>query len=113
MHIVFDLTEPDDRQTAAIDWSLRCDIGVFLRDVNSQKVCQASDTLRVVRSSGRQHLSAGKTQMRERFVPAEEVSHLNRVSLVRVDHFERCEALVHAKMDVNHVYFRSQRGAPA
>ena len=51
--------------------------------------------------------------MRERFIPAVEVSHLNSASLVVVDHFKRCETLVHGKMDVDHVYFRSQRGAPA
>jgi len=38
--------------------------------------------------------------MRKRFIPAEEVIHLNSASLVLVDHFKRCEALVHAKMDV-------------
>ena len=45
--------------------------------------------------------------------PAEEVSHLNSAGLVLVDHFKCCEALIHAEMDMNHVYFRSQRGAPA
>ena len=51
--------------------------------------------------------------MRKRFIPAEEVSHLNSAGLVLVDHFKCCEALIHAEMDMNHVYFRSQRGAPA
>jgi hypothetical protein len=51
--------------------------------------------------------------MRERFIPAEEVSHLNSASLVLTDHCKRCEAPVQAKMDVNYVYFCSFRGAPA
>ena len=44
--------------------------------------------------------------MREHFIPAVEVSHLNGASLFLVDHFKCSETLVHAKMDVNHVYFR-------
>jgi hypothetical protein len=76
-------------------------------------VCEGTDTFRVARSSDRQHLGAGKTQMRKRFTPAEEVRHLNSAGLVLVDHFKCCETLVHAKMNVNHVYFRSEGGAPA
>src|SRR5260221_3529028 len=49
--------------------------------------------------------------MRKRFIPAVEVSHLNSASLVLVDYFKRCETLVHAKMDVDHVHFRSQKGS--
>jgi len=37
-------------------------------------VCEGSDTFRVARSSDGQHLGASKTQMRKRFIPAEEVS---------------------------------------
>jgi hypothetical protein len=45
--------------------------------------------------------------MRKRFIPAEEVSHLNSAGLVLVDYFKCCEALIHAEMDMNQVYFRS------
>jgi hypothetical protein len=108
-HIVLDLAEPCDRQAAAIVRPQRCDVRVFLSDINRQKVCEGSDTFRVARSSDRQHLGAGKTQMRRRFIPAEEVNHLNSASLASVDHFKCCEILVHAKMDVNHVYLRPKR----
>src|SRR6516225_2488645 len=51
--------------------------------------------------------------MSKRFIPAEEVSHLNAAWLVLVDHSKGCQTPVHAKMDVYHVYFSSKRGAPA
>jgi hypothetical protein len=51
--------------------------------------------------------------MRERFISTEEFSHLDSASLVLVDHLKGCEALVNAKMDVDHVNHSSQRGAPA
>ena len=95
-----DLAEPCDRQAATIVRPRGCDVRVFLGDVNRQKVCEARDTFRIASSSDRQHLSARKTQMRKRFIPAEEVSHLDSPSPVLVDHFKRCEALVYAKMDV-------------
>ena len=47
------------------------------------------------------------TLMRERFIPTEEFSHLNSASFVLVDHLKGCEALVHAKMDVDHVNLSS------
>jgi hypothetical protein len=45
--------------------------------------------------------------MRKRFIPTEEFSHLNSASFVLVDHLKGCEALVHAKMDVDHVNLSS------
>jgi hypothetical protein len=51
--------------------------------------------------------------MRERFIPTEEFDHLKSASLVGINHFNRCEKLVHGKMDMDHVHFRSRTGAPA
>jgi hypothetical protein len=45
--------------------------------------------------------------MREHFIPTEEFSHLNSASFVLVDHLKGREALVHAKMDVDHVNLSS------
>src|SRR5260221_11603847 len=51
--------------------------------------------------------------MRERFIAAKEFNDLNITSLVLVDHFERRQALFHGEVDMDDVYFQSQRGAPA
>jgi hypothetical protein len=45
--------------------------------------------------------------MRERFIPTEEFSHHNSASFVLVDHLKGREALVHAKMNVDHVNLSS------
>jgi hypothetical protein len=49
--------------------------------------------------------------MHERFIPTEEFSHLNNASLVLVDHLKGCEALVQAKMDVDHVNLKLLEGS--
>jgi hypothetical protein len=69
-HTILDLAKPGDWQAAAIVRPLRCDVRVFLGDMDRQKMCEGSDAFRADRSRTREQLDAGETEMSERFIAA-------------------------------------------
>src|SRR5215472_15154962 len=102
-NIILNLAQPSDRQTATVVRLLRSDISVFLGEVNREKLCDCPNTLRASCGPGGQHLCASKTQIRQRFIAAEEFGDLNLTCLLFIERFECGKTRIHGNVDVDHV----------